>query len=50
MYYFLVLGPAWRVTELLETTKASVEHPVPLIESVTKRLESTGASIVSLWS
>lgn len=33
MYYTPVLVPAWRVTELLETTKASAKHPAAFIES-----------------
>lgn len=34
MYYIPVLVPAQRVIELLEITKASVEHPVAFTESV----------------
>lgn len=34
MYYVPVLVPARRVIELLEMTKASVEHPVAFAESV----------------
>ena len=34
MYYIPVLVPARRVTEVLETTKASAEHPAAFTGSV----------------
>lgn len=34
MYHIPILVPARRVTELLETTKASAEHPAAFTESV----------------
>lgn len=34
MYYVPVLVPAWRVTKLLEMTKASMEHSAAFTEDV----------------
>lgn len=38
MYYVTLLVPAWRVTKLLEMTKASMEHSAAFTEDVLKEV------------